>query len=147
MQLHDLKPSDGARHRRRRVGRGQGSGVGKTCGRGHKGQRSRSGAKSPAWFEGGQMPLYRRLPKRGFKVPNRRRFTTVNLRDLDGFEEGATVTLEDLLANRIVRNLGSPVKILADGDLTKPLHVQAHQFSRAAIEKIRAAGGEIEVLS
>ena len=146
MQMHDLKPADGARHRRRRVGRGQGSGLGKTCGRGHKGQRSRAGAKKPAWFEGGQMPLFRRLPKRGFKPVASTSYSTVNLRELERFEDGATVTPDDLLANRVVRSLSHPVKILADGEITKALTVHAHRFSEAAIEKIRAAGGEVEVL-
>jgi large subunit ribosomal protein L15 len=146
MQMHDLKPADGARHRRRRVGRGPGSGLGKTCGRGHKGQRSRAGASKHAWFEGGQMPLFRRLPKRGFKSVSRTSYSTVNVYELERFEDGATVTPEDLLANRVVRSLSLPVKILADGEIKKALTVHAHQFSQAAIVKIRAAGGEVEVL-
>ena len=147
MQAHELKPTEGSTHRRRRVGRGQGSGLGKTCGRGHKGQRSRAGSGKRPWFEGGQMPLFRRLPKRGFKVPNRRRYATVNLRELDIFDDGAVVTLETLYSARVLRNLTLPVKVLGDGEVTKSLTVHAHQFSQSAIEKIRAAGGEIEVVS
>ncbi|MBM3214922.1 50S ribosomal protein L15 [Candidatus Poribacteria bacterium] len=146
MELHDLKPAKGAKKSRKRVGRGEGSGHGKTSGRGHKGQGARAGASIPAWFEGGQMPLYRRLPLRGFKPIRRRRYAVVNVGDLEAFENGSVVTPDELLAARIVRNLSLPVKILGSGALTKPLTVRAHKFSRSAEESIRSAGGTIEAL-
>ena len=146
MQLHDLKPPEGSKKARRRVGRGDGSGLGRSAGRGDKGQRSRSGSKRRHWFEGGQMPLYRRLPKRGFKPVHRTRYTIVNVEALAVFEPGAVVTPEELVAARVIRSLRHPVKILGEGELTKNLTVRAHKFSRAAEEKIRSAGGEIEVI-
>ena len=146
MQLHDLKPAKGSKHSRKRVGRGEGSGHGKTSGRGHKGQGARSGKGKPAWFEGGQMPLHRRLPKRGFKPVNRMEYFVVNISALEDFESGTVITPEELAAARLIRSLASPVKILGDGELTKSFTVRAHKFSRSAEEKIRAAGGEVEVL-
>lgn len=146
MQLHDLKPAKGSKRPRKRVGRGEGSGHGKTSGRGHKGQGARSGKGKPAWFEGGQMPLYRRLPKRGFKPVNRTEYFVVNVELLDGFDAGTVITPQELVSARMIRSLSSPVKILGDGELTKSLTVRAHKFSRSAEEKIRAAGGEVEVL-
>ena len=147
MKLHELSPSPGSKKRRRRVARGTGSGLGKTAGRGEKGQRSRSGSKERAWFEGGQMPLFRRLPKRGFKSPNPTRYEVVNVEELDSFDAGSVVTPEALVEARIIRNLNLPIKMLGDGELTKKLTVRAHKFSRSAAEKIASAGGEIEVIA
>lgn len=146
MELHDLKPPKGSTSKRKRVGRGEGSGHGKTSGRGHKGQGARAGAGVRAWFEGGQMPLHRRLPKRGFKPFQRTRYAVINVGDLDCFESGTVVTPDELVRTRLLRNLALPVKILGDGELSKPLTVRAHKFSRSAEERIRTAGGEIEEL-
>jgi len=147
MELHELKPPQGSKSKRKRVGRGEGSGHGKTSGRGTKGQGARSGAGIHPWFEGGQMPLHRRLPKRGFKPFRRRRYAVVNVGELERFESGAVVTPEELVRARLLRNLALPVKILGDGTLSKSLTVRAHKFSRSAEERIRTAGGEIEELS
>lgn len=147
MQLHDLKPAPGARRAAKRVGRGIGSGLGKTSGRGHKGQGSRSGGGKGPYFEGGQMPLQRRVPKRGF---NNARFAkvyaVVNLDELARFEAGTTVTPELLQETRIVGRLRDGVKVLGTGELSSALTVQAHAFSKAAVEKIEAAGGKAEVI-
>lgn len=143
--VHDLRPAPGATHARKRVGRGPGSGHGKTAGRGHKGQRSRSGYRHQRGFEGGQMPLHRRVPKRGFTNIFRIEYDVVNLRDLDRFEAGASVTLDALREQRLA-NSRRPVKILGDGELSKPLQVSAHKFSASARARIEAAGGRCEVL-
>lgn len=147
MQLHDVKAAPGARRERKRVGRGIGSGLGKTAGRGQKGQRARSGRKPGPYFEGGQMPLQRRLPKRGF---NNARFakvySIVNVSDLARFESGSVVTPELLHEAGLVRRLNDGVKILGEGEITTALTVQAHAFSESAIEKIEAAGGKAEVI-
>jgi large subunit ribosomal protein L15 len=146
MNLSDLKPADGSKRDRKRVGRGQGSGNGKTAGRGHKGAQSRSGFKFKRGFEGGQMPLHRRLPKRGFHNPFRVEYAVVNLDTLaERFEAGTTVTPELLRERGLVAG-GGPVKVLARGDIDKALTVQAHKFSGKAAEKIAAAGGAAEVL-
>ena len=141
--LGRLKPPPGARRPKRRVGRGPGSGVGKTCGRGTKGQKARSGGGIPRWFEGGQMPLQRRVPKRGFNNPFKKRFALVPVETLNRFEDGEEVTPERLLEEGVIRKLGDGVKILGDGDLTKRLKVHAHRFTKSAAEKITAAGGEV----
>ena len=142
MQLNDLTPSPGTRKTRRRVGRGVGSGRGKTSGRGQKGQRSRSGGGVRPGFEGGQMPLYRRLPHRGFSnALFRTEYSTVNVADLSRLEDGTEVTPQLLLERRIVRKKHLPVKILGNGELTVKLTVLAHAFSETAREKILAAGG------
>jgi len=147
MELHDLRPARGAKKARKRVGRGPGSGNGKTAGRGHKGQKSRSGYSRRYGFEGGQMPLVRRIPKRGFTNIFKVRYQIVNLRDLEArFEDGTTVGVEELAAAGLVDAHGGPVKILSDGELGKKLTVKAHRFSRRAQEKIEAAGGTCEVL-
>ncbi len=146
MKLHELRPAPGQRRGRKRVGRGMGSGLGKTSGRGHKGQKARAGGGVRPGFEGGQMPLYRRLPKRGFKNPFRKEYVPVNVGALERFAEGTEVTPELLLQERVVRDLKSGVKILAAGELTKALTVKAHRFSKAAVEKIEAAGGKAEVI-
>lgn len=145
--LHDLKPSPGSRRRPRRVGRGIGSGHGKTAGRGHKGQKARSGGTVRPGFEGGQTPLQRRLPKRGFtNAPFKREYATVNVEKLNRFEPNTVVTPELLLETRVVRDAKAGIKILGNGEITRPLTVRVHAFSRAAAEKIRAAGGNIEVI-
>ncbi len=146
MKLHELKPVPGSRHRVKRVGRGPGSGHGKTATKGHKGQKARSGGGKPAWFEGGQLPLHRRVPKRGFRRPFRPVYAVVNVKDLERFEAGAQVTPERLKEAGLVKRLDHGVKILGKGEIGKPLHVIAHKFSRSAEEKIQQAGGTIEVL-
>jgi large subunit ribosomal protein L15 len=147
MSLSDLKPPRGAKHAKKRIGRGQGSGNGKTAGRGHKGAKSRSGFKFKRGFEGGQMPLHRRVPKRGFHNPFRVEYLVVNL-DLLGarFEAGATVTPELLRERGLVPGGSQRVKILGRGDIGKAIRVLAHKFSGKAAEKIAAAGGSTELI-
>ena len=148
MNLSDLKPPKGAKHTKKRVGRGEGSGSGVTSGRGHKGQKSRSGYHHKRGFEGGQMPLQRRVPKRGFFNPFRVEYAVVNLDTLaDRFEPGTEVTPELLRERRLVRSNAKRVKILARGDIETALTVKAHKFSRQASEKIAAAGGQTEVIT
>ena len=147
MSLSNLRPPKGAKHSKKRVGRGQGSGNGKTAGRGHKGAKSRSGFKHKRGFEGGQMPLHRRVPKRGFFNPFRQEFDVVNLDTLaERFDAGVDVT-PDLLRERGLVAKRGLVKILGRGQLTKALTVRAHKFSGKAAEKIAAAGGKTEVLT
>jgi large subunit ribosomal protein L15 len=147
MRLHELYPFPEERKTRKRVGRGSGSGLGCTAGKGNKGQNARSGGGTPAGFEGGQMPLQRRLPKRGFKNhPFRCRYEVVNLRDLVAHFAGRTeISLEDIYARGLAKN-GSPVKVLGDGDLAAPLTVEAHTFSATAREKLEKAGGAARAL-
>jgi large subunit ribosomal protein L15 len=144
--LSNLKPPRGSRHRKVRVGRGMGSKMGKTSGAGNKGQKSRRGYSRRAGFEGGQMPLHRRLPKRGFSSPFPKEFAVVNVESLNVFAAGDTVTPEALAGLGIVRAMRSGVKILGDGELKVALTVQAHAFSKSAQEKITRAGGKAEVL-
>jgi large subunit ribosomal protein L15 len=145
--LHNLKPAKGATRPRKRVGRGPGSGLGKTSGRGEKGQKSRSGFSQRPGFEGGQMPLFRRLPKRGFTNARfRKEYAEVNLERLEVFEAGTIVTPEVLLKRGVIKKLRDGVKILAKGDLTKALTVRAHKFSAKAQERIAGLGGKAEVL-
>jgi large subunit ribosomal protein L15 len=145
--LHNLKPAKGSVRNRKRVGRGPGSGLGKTAGRGEKGQKSRSGFSRKPGFEGGQMPLHRRVPKRGFSnYPFRKEFATVNLGRLEVFEVGTIVTPELLVKQGIVKRLRDGLKVLADGELTKALTVHAHRFSAKAKERITGLGGKAEVL-
>jgi large subunit ribosomal protein L15 len=144
--VHDLAPATGATHYRKRVGRGPGSGHGKTAGRGSKGQKSRTGYRHQRGFEGGQMPLHRRLPKRGFTNIFRVEYDIVNLADLDRFEAGAAVNPDTLVASHLTRK-NRPVKILGDGKIQKALTVSAHKFSASAKAGIEAAGGRCEVLS
>jgi large subunit ribosomal protein L15 len=144
MRLEELQPAPGSRKKVKRVGRGPGSGSGKTAGKGHKGQKARSGGVKGPGFEGGQMPLQRRLPKRGFTNLFRIEYAVVNLRDLVGMS--GTVTPETLVAQGVVRKLKSRVKVLGIGDLATALTVRAHKFSKSAIEKIQAAGGKAEVI-
>lgn len=143
--LDNLSPPEGSRQTSRRVGRGHGSGAGKTSGRGHKGQKSRSGATSRAWFEGGQMPLYRRTPKRGFKNPGRKEWSVVNLGDLERVD-GNDVNPEVLRAHGLIRTMKHPVKVLARGEVSRAVTIHAHAFSAAAREKIEAAGGTAQVI-
>ena len=147
MELSNLRPAAGSKHSNNiRKGRGHGSGNGKTAGYGHKGQKARSGAPRPG-FEGGQMPLYRRLPKRGFKNRNRVEFAVINLSTLDKFfEDGATVDAAALLERKVIKDLMGGVKVLGNGELTKKLTVKANAFSETAKEKIEGCGGTCEVI-
>jgi large subunit ribosomal protein L15 len=144
MDLSNLKPSSGARKNRKRVGRGPGSDMGKTCGRGHKGQKSRSGKKIKAWMEGGQMPLQRRLPKRGFYNRFRTEYQVVNLTALNKCQ--GEVTPDTLMELGIIKSTRLPVKILGMGKLEAALTVKAAAFSKGAVEKIKEAGGNVEVI-
>lgn len=147
MKLEDLKPTPGSKHKSKRVGRGHGSGLGKTSGRGHKGQKARSGGGVRPGFEGGQTPIYRRLPMKGFKNINRRRYCILNLKFLEEkFQPNQEITPELLIEKGFVKKIMDGVKILGDGELSKPLIVKAHAFSKKAAEKIEAAGGRIEVI-
>jgi len=147
MSLNNLRPPKGATHAKKRVGRGQGSGNGKTAGRGHKGAKSRSGFKFKRGFEGGQMPLHRRVPKRGFHNPFRVEYDVVNLDTLgEKFEAGATVTPDALREAGLVPGGDRPVKVLARGEVGKKLTIHAHKFSGKAAEKIAAAGGATQVI-
>ena len=147
MKLHDLAPNEGAKSTRKRVGRGAGSGLGKTSGRGHKGQNARSGGGVRPGFEGGQNPLYRRVPKRGFNNDRfASEFAIVNLNQLNRFAAGTEVTPELLLSEGVLKNAKDGIKILGNGELNVGLTVKAHKFSQSAVEKIQAAGGKTEVI-
>ena len=147
MRLHELKPPAGARKSRRRVGRGPGSGLGKTCGRGHKGQRSRSGGRVRPGYEGGQMPLHRRVPKRGFTNIFKKKFSLINLRDLARFEAGSVVDPEGLAAAGLIKKTSHKVKLLGHGKLDFPLTLKVHGTSASAKAAVEAAGGEVEIIS
>ena len=147
MKLHELERNREAKHERRRVGRGMGSGLGKTSGRGEKGQKARSGVSIPAQFEGGQLPLYRRLPKRGFSNSDFKiRYATINVSDLNKFNDGDVVTPELLKETGLLKNQLDGVKILGNGEIEKKLTVKAHKFSKSAIEKLEKSGSKIEVI-
>ncbi len=146
MNLSELRAPEGASKNRKRLGRGSGSGHGKTSGRGHKGQRARSGGRGKTGFEGGQMPLQRRLPKRGFTNIFKKEISIVNLSDLEIFDSGSTVDVAALVKAGLVKKIGDGVKLLGDGDLKKPLIIKVHKTSQAAREKIEASGGRIEVV-
>jgi len=146
MDLSNLKPAPGSTKNRKRIGRGPGSGSGKTSGKGHKGQNARSGGGVKPGFEGGQMPLQRRIPKRGFVSRNKKIYNLINLRDLEAFDAGTVVDLEQYGKVGLVSDIKDGIKVLADGDLTKSLTVYAHKFSKAAVQKIEEAGGKVEVL-
>ena len=147
MKLHELKPNKGTVKKRKRLGRGTGTGQGKTAGRGQDGQNSRSGGGTRPGFEGGQMPLYRRIPKRGFtNAPFKKVWSIANLEDLNRFEEGTEITPELLKEVGIIKKINDGLKILGDGQLEKKLTIKAHKFSQSAIEKIEAAGGKAEVI-
>ncbi len=146
MKLHELSPTPGSRQRRKRVGRGDSSGMGKTACRGEKGQKSRTGAKKRPYFEGGQIPLFRRLPKRGFKSPDHIVYQLVNLSVLEeNFNAGDVVDTESLRAKNLLSKVDRALKVLANGELTKALTIKADKFSAAAVAKIEAAGGKAEV--
>lgn len=146
MNLHNLKPADGARKKEVRVGRGTGSGRGKTSCRGHKGQKARSGGGVRPGFEGGQMPIYRRLPKRGFKNIWANVYAEVNVETLNRFDDGAEVDAVALVESGILKNVHDGIRILGNGELTKKLTVKAQGFTKSAVQKIEAAGGKAEVI-
>lgn len=146
MKLHELRPAEGTTKNKKRLGRGTASGQGKSAGKGQKGQKSRTGGGVRLGFEGGQMPLYRRLPKIGFTNIWRKEYAVVNLSDLDVFENGAVVTLDALKEAGLVKDMKNGVKILGTGEINKNLTVQANKFSKTAAEKITAAGGKVEVI-
>ncbi|WP_138160059.1 50S ribosomal protein L15 [Peptoniphilus catoniae] len=147
MKLHDLKPAEGGGVKsKKRLGRGIGSGLGKTSGRGHKGQNARSGGGVRPGFEGGQMPLFRRLPKRGFTNIFKKEYDVINVSSLNVFEDGAEVTPEILKEMGIVKNNKDGIKILGNGNLESKITVKAHSFSKSAVEKIESAGGRAEVI-
>jgi len=145
LDLSNLRPAEGARRPRKRIGRGPGSGTGKTAGRGHKGRGARSGGNTPPGYEGGQMPLQRRLPKRGFHSPHRRRYAIVKLAQLERFEQGATVDATMLVAAGLVPP-GARIKLLADGTLSHPLIIRVDAISEAARARVTAAGGTVETV-
>ena len=146
LRIGQLSPAEGSKRNRKRLGCGPGSGLGKTSGRGHKGQKSRSGSSIPAWFEGGQMPLQRRLPKRGFTNIFRVERQIVNVRDLEKFDANAEINVEALLDKGIIKNLKRPVKLLGEGELNKPLKVIVHACSKKAKEIVEKAGGEVQIV-
>lgn len=145
MELSNLRPAAGSKHNSFRKGRGHGSGNGKTAGYGHKGQKARSGSPRPG-FEGGQMPLFRRLPKRGFKNINTKEIVAIDIKNLEKFDDGADVTVQALLDNGIIKESRDGVKIIGNADLSKKLNVKVNAYSAAAKEKIEAAGGTAEVV-
>jgi len=146
MRLGDLKPASGAKKKRKRIGCGPGSGHGKTSTRGHKGTQSRTGNTKHAWYEGGQMPLQRRLPKRGFTNIFRVEYQVINVGDLDRFDANATVDIETLLERGLIRHLNNPVKLLANGELKKPLKITVHACSQKAKEAVEKAGGQLNLV-
>ncbi len=147
MKLHDLKPNRGSKKNRKRVGRGHGSGMGKTSGRGMNGQNSRAGGGVPLWHQGGDTPYYRRMPKKpGFKNFNRVEFQEVNLEYLSQFRKGSEVNPDVLREAELINTISLPVVIMGRGELKKPLKVKAHRFTRKAVEKIEKAGGTVEVI-
>jgi len=145
MKLHELRPAEGSTHSPKRLGRGVGSGHGKTSGKGHKGQNARAGGGVRPGFEGGQNPLFRRMPKRGFNNISRKNIVALNVRDLERFEDGTVVTIESLLESGLIKAVKDGVKILATGELTKALTIRMDKVSPAAAKKIIAAGGKVEV--
>ncbi len=146
MRIEDLKPADGSRKRNKRVGRGIGSGHGKTSCKGHKGQKARSGGGKGAGFEGGQMPLQRRIPKRGFKNYFAKEYTVMNLKDIAGIEGVDVITTEVLFEMGMIKKVRDGIKILGDGDLKRPITIKANLFSESALAKIAAAGGKAETI-
>lgn len=146
MRLHELSPPRGAKQAAKRKGRGIASGLGKTAGRGQKGQKARSGAKTRRAFEGGQMPLFQRLPKRGFTNIFKQKWSIINLEALNRFADGAMITPELLVEEGLLKARHDPLKVLGEGELSRKLEVHAHRFSRRAREKIEAAGGKVEVI-
>ena len=146
MRLGQLKPAPGATHKKKRRGCGVGSGLGKTCGRGHKGQKSRSGVSIPSWFEGGQMPLQRRVPKRGFTNIFKKEYQIVNVKDLSRFAAGTDVNMDALLDSGLVKKVHLPIKLLGDGTLDQAVKVVVHKCSQKAREIVEKAGGEITLI-
>ena len=146
MNLSDLKPSEGSRKKRKRVGRGTGSGHGTTAGYGNKGQRSTSGGTKPKGFEGGQMPLTRRIPKRGFKNPFRVEYSIIKIGDLEVFKGKDKINIQDFIESGFIKNMKNGIKLLSDGDIDFPIKITVHKASQKAIEKVRAQGGDVEVL-
>lgn len=146
MNLSNLKPTPGSTHAKKRLGRGTGSGTGKTAGKGHKGQNARSGGGTRPGFEGGQTPLFKRLPKRGFTNHFRKEYACVNVSELNRYTEGTVVTKELLLNDRVIRKELSGLKILGNGELAVKLTVQADKFTKSALDKIAAVGGTVEVI-
>ncbi len=146
MKLHELSPAPGSKKERTRVGRGLGSGLGKTAGKGHKGQNARTGGGVRPGFEGGQMPIYRRLPKRGFYNKFGKEYTEVNVRELNRFDAGTVVDPVLLVETGVIKNVRDGIRILGSGELEKALTVKANGFTKSAVEKIQAAGGKVEVI-
>jgi len=146
MKLHELSPAPGSKKVRTRIGRGLGSGLGKTSGKGHKGQNARSGGGTRPGFEGGQKPLYLRLPKRGFYNKFGKEFVEVNVRDLNRFDNGTEIDPVVLIESGLIKNIRDGVRILGSGELEKSLTVKANGFTKSAVEKIQAAGGKVEVI-
>lgn len=146
MKIHELSPADGSRKTRKRVGRGPGSGHGKTSCRGHKGQKARSGGGPRPGFEGGQMPLQRRLPKRGFTNIFKKRYNIINIKDLNRFEPNASLDAEALKEAGLVKKLGDGIKLLGNGEITFPVFMKVHKVSNSAKEKIEALGGTVEII-
>ena len=146
MKLHELSPSEGSKKKAFRVGRGHGSGNGKTSGKGQKGQKARSGGGVRPGFEGGQMPIYRRLPKRGFTNIFAKKYTSINVEDLNKFDNGTEITAEVLKENGVIKKMNDGIVVLGRGDLNKKVTIKAKRFSKSAEEKISAAGGKAEVI-
>lgn len=146
MKIQDLSPANGSTKKRKRVGRGTGSGHGKTACRGDKGQKARSGGGVPPGFEGGQMPIQRRLPKRGFTNPFKKKYELINLKDLNVFESNTKIDVEFLTMHGLVKNVKDGIKLLGEGEISKPLVLKVNKASKSAIEKIEAAGGTIEII-
>ena len=146
MKLHELSPKQGSKKKRKRVGRGPGSGHGKTSCRGQKGQKARSGGGPGRGFEGGQTPIHRRLPKRGFTNIFRKEYEIVNIRDLKVFEPNKVISIEELKQAGLVKGKGDGVKLLGDGEISYPLFIKVHKASKSAIEKIEASGGKVELI-
>jgi len=146
MKLSDLKPVEGSTKKRKRVGRGTGSGHGTTATYGHKGQRARSGGTKGKGFEGGQMPLTRRIPKRGFKNPFRKEYSIIKISDLERFKEKGEVTIEDFINSGLVKKIKSGIKLLSGGEINFPIKIKVHKASKAAIDKIKSCGGDVEVI-
>jgi large subunit ribosomal protein L15 len=146
VKLHELRPAEGTTKAKKRIGRGTASGQGKSAGKGQKGQNARSGGGVRIGFEGGQMPLYRRLPKVGFTNIFRKEYAVVNVSDLEVFENGTTVTIDTLKEAGLVKDVKSGVKLLGNGEISKKLTVQVNKFSKSAAEKVAAAGGKVEVI-
>ncbi len=146
MKLSDLAPPPGAKKNTKRLGRGSGSGQGMTAGKGTKGQKARSGGGTPPWFEGGQMPLQRRIPKRGFKNPFRKEYSIINVQDMHRFPSGSEIGPIDMIGAGVLRKVTFGIKLLGNGEITQPVTVRVHKASASAVQKIEAAGGKVELI-